>query len=165
MVDKLEEFCLNLLRKIKLGKIADIYIEHQEGMRYLIFGALSTLVNILVFAICSHVIFVKLNSATNLNVSNILALVSAVLFAYVTNKYYVFKSKCEDVKKLIQEMVSFLGCRAITSIMDLVLMNILVEGLKFNDILMKIVVNILVIILNFVFSKLIIFKNEKNGQK
>ena len=166
MVDKLEEFCLNILRKIKLGKLADIYEEHKEGMRYLIFGALSTLVNIVVAAILYYVIFSSFAEELKVNLSTILAIIAAWIFAYVTNKLYVFDSKTENIKELLKEITSFVGCRTITAIVEVIIMNVFVTKLEFNYMLMKIIANIIVIILNFVFSKLLIFKNkkeEKNG--
>ena len=164
MIDKLEEFCLNILRKIKLGKLADIYVEHKEGMRYLVFGALSTIVNIVTAALTYYVIFAKLPEEIKVNLSTIIAIIAAWIFAYVTNKLYVFDSKTNNSKELLKEIGSFVGCRLITAIIEVALMNVLVTIWNFNYMLMKILVNIVVIILNFVFSKLIIFKKgEKNG--
>ncbi len=159
-MEKIEDFFLKILDKIKLKKIADIYRNHREGMRYLIFGGLSTIVNIFVYIICSHLIFTNLNDDLKVNLSNILAIIISILFAYITNKLWVFETKTETKKDLLREFTSFIGCRAITALMDLGLMQLTVNVLRWNDILMKILVNILVIILNFVFSKLIIFKKE-----
>ena len=84
IIDKIEEFFFKIADKIGLKKLADLYRVHREGMRYLVFGGLTTVINILVFAICSKVI----NLSTE--VSNTIAWIIAVLFAYVTNKLYVF---------------------------------------------------------------------------
>jgi len=166
MIDKIENFCLNILRKIKLGKLADIYEEHREGMRYLVFGALSTVVNIVVAGLTYYVVFASLAEELKVNLSTIIAIIAAWIFAYVTNKLYVFESKTETRKDLIKEIISFIGCRIITAIVEVIFMNIFVTKLQFNYMLMKIISNIIVIILNFIFSKLLIFKNkkeEKNG--
>ena len=160
MIDKIEEFVLKILRKIKLGKLADIYEGHKEGMRYLVFGVLSTLVNIVVSAIMYYIIFAKLPEELKVNLSTVIAIIAAWIFAYVTNKLYVFDSKTNCKKDLIKEIVSFISCRGVTAIVEIVLMNVLVTVLQFNYMLMKIIVNIIVIILNFVFSKLIIFKRQ-----
>lgn len=161
MIDSIETFCLQMLRKIKLGKLADLYEEHREGMRYLIFGVLSTIVNIFVAAFTYYVLFSKLTEELKVNLSTAIAIIAAWIFAYVTNKLYVFASKTNTVKELCKEIVSFVGCRMITAILEMGLMNWLVAGLQFNYMLMKIVVSVIVILLNFVFSKLIIFKKEK----
>ena len=165
MIDKIEEWCLNILRKIKLGKLADIYVEHKEGMRYLVFGVLSTLVNIVTAGITYYLLFASLPEEVKVNLSTIIAIIAAWIFAYVTNKIYVFDSKTEGVKELLKEIFSFLSCRTVTAIVEIVLMNIFVTSLHFNYMLMKIITNIILIILNFVFSKLIIFKKPKGGEE
>ena len=160
MVDKIEEIGLVILEKIGLKKLADWYRNHQEGMRYLIFGGLSTLVNILTYVLFAVVILKALPSEELIvNISEIIAFIVALIFAYVTNKIYVFKSKTKKLKNLIREMTSFAGCRIFTEIISIFMMNMAI-WLNINDIFMKVVANIVVIILNFVFSKLIIFKKK-----
>lgn len=161
MIDKIEEFFLNILRKIGLKKLADIYIAHKEGMRYLIFGVLTTLVNIVVAGITYYLVFRNLQEDLKVNLSTVVAIIAAWIFAYVTNKLYVFDSKTNNIKDLLREIISFISCRGVTGIIEILLMNLLVTVLQFNYMLMKIIVNIIIIILNFVFSKLIIFKNKK----
>lgn len=156
--ETIEKFFLNLARKMKLGKIADIYENHLEGMRYLIFGALATAVNIGVYSICYYICQIS-NS-----VSNVIAWIIAAIFAYLTNKILVFESKVDSKNQLIKEMVSFFGCRLLTLGIDQVIMIITVDKFKLNAFFMKILSNIVVIILNFVFSKLFIFK-KKNQTK
>lgn len=164
MFDKIEQFFLKLLRKIKLGKLADIYEEHKEGMRYLIFGVLTTLVNIVVAAFTYYVVFVNLTEKLKVNLSTIIAIIAAWVFAYITNKLYVFDSKTETIKELLKEIVSFVGCRIVTAVIEVILMDWLVTRLQLNYMGMKIFVSIIIIVLNFVFSKLIIFKKgEENG--
>lgn len=158
MINKIEEFCLNILRKIGFKKIADWYLEHQEGMRYLVFGVLTTLVNIVISAILYYGIFALLPENLKVNISTIIAIIATWIFAYVTNKLYVFDTKTSNWKELLKEMVSFISCRIVTAIVEVFLMDWLVTGLEFNYMGMKIFVSVLIIILNFVFSKLIIFK-------
>ena len=92
LVDKIEEFFLKIAEKIGMKKLASIYREHREGMRYLVFGGLSTVLNVVVFAICSKAMHFPTA------VSNTIAWIIAVLFAYVTNKLYVFDSKTKEKK-------------------------------------------------------------------
>ena len=155
IIDKIEEFFLKIAEKIGLKKLADWYREHREGMRYLVFGALSTVINIVVFAICTKL--VNLSTA----VSNTIAWILAVLFAYVTNKIYVFNSKTKGFNDLTREILSFFGARIATLIIETAFLWVVIDKLGFNDIFMKIISNIIVIILNFVFSKIFIFKKEK----
>ena len=161
IIDKIEEFCLKILEKIGLKGLASWYRKHQEGMRYLVFGALSTIVNIAVYSIFSAILLKGLaNETLKVNISEIIAFVAAVIFAYITNKLYVFNSKTNGIKELAREIGSFLGCRIFTEIISILMMNAAV-WLSINDILMKVISNIVVIILNFVFSKILIFKGKK----
>ena len=163
MIDKIEELGLNILEKIKLKFFADWYREHKEGMRYLIFGALSTIVNILVYTLFAKLILNNVpNESLRVNISEIIAFIAALVFAYITNKLYVFNSKTDGIKSLLKEIGSFVSCRIFTEVISILMMNMAV-WFSINDVIMKIVSNIVVIILNFVFSKLIIFK-KKDGK-
>ena len=158
---KIEKFFLGIVRKIKLGKLADLYEAHLEGMRYLVFGALSTVVNILTYVLFSQIFLRGLDESLKVNLSEIASFITAVIFAYCTNKMVVFQSKTESKKGLLKEIASFMSCRLVTEAISIGLMNLAVI-INFNDVIMKIIANIVVIILNFVFSKLIIFKGSKN---
>ena len=161
IIDKLEEFGLKILEKIGLKKLADLYRNHKESMRYLIFGALTTIVNILTYFIFAKVILANIgNDTLKVNISEIIAFIAGVIFAYITNKLYVFNSKTNSIKELTREIASFFSCRIFTEIISILMMNAAV-WLSINDILMKVISNIVVIILNFVFSKILIFKGKK----
>lgn len=165
MVDKVENFFLKIIRKIGLGKLADIYEEHKEGMRYIVFGVFTTLVNMIISALFYYLILRNLSEGIKVNVSNIIAIIAAWLFAYVTNKIYVFDSKTTEINDLIREIISFVGCRAFAAVVEIGLMYLFVTIFGFDFITMKIIVNIIVIIINFVFSKLIIFKKNDNTEE
>ena len=154
MIDKIEEFGLKILEKIHLKILADWYRSHQEGMRYLIFGALTTLVNIVAYSILYYVFHI--NNAT----SNIIAWIIGATFAYITNKLYVFNSKVNTKIELLKEILYFYGCRLLTLIIDEAIMIVTVDKFEWNALLMKIIANIIVIVLNFVFSKILIFKKK-----
>lgn len=154
MIDKLEEICLKILEKLHLKLLADWYRKHQEGMRYLIFGALSTVVNIVSYTVLYYLFHIS-NA-----ISNILAWVIAATFAYITNKLYVFNSKVNTKIELLKEILYFYGCRLLTLAIDEGIMIGTVDKLGWNALLMKIIANIIVIILNFIFSKILIFKKQ-----
>ena len=156
IIDKVEEFFLKITEKIGLKKLADWYREHREGMRYLVFGLLTTLLNLLIFTICVRIIKIPVL------ISTIISWIIAVLFAYVTNKLYVFDSKVIQKKELAREIISFFNARIVTLVIETVFLWATVIKLGLNEIIMKIIVNIIVIVLNFVFSKIFIFKEEKN---
>ena len=157
ITDVVEGFFLDIFEAIGLASFVDWYIKKTEAMRYLVFGALSTIVNIVTFAIFNAFAFPTL-------VSNSIAWIVAVIFAYVTNKYCVFDTKTIDKKDGAREAGSFLVARLITLGIESVMMWYFVDVLHGNSIIMKIIANIVVIILNFVFSKLFIFKQDKPEQ-
>ena len=158
MIDKIEEFGLKILEKIGLKKLADWYRKHQEGMRYLVFGALTTLVNILVYTIFAKLVLNGIASERlRVNISEIVAFIASIIFAYITNKIYVFNSKTNGFKDLMREIISFTGCRIFTELISILMMNMAI-WFSINDVFMKIVANIVVIILNFILSKILIFK-------
>jgi len=152
-----ENIGLWILEKIFLKKIADFYREHLEGMRYLVCGALATVVNVAVYSIFFYVI--HLDNA----VSNVVAWIAAAIFAYITNKFIVFETDIESKGKLVKEAVSFFACRLFTLAIDEAIMIIAVDNFGMNAFLMKVVANIIVIIVNYILSKVLIFKKVKEN--
>ena len=156
---KFEDFFLNLFDKIHLKFLSDIYRKKREVWRYLIFGALATVVNIVVY-----MIGLKIFGISNA-ISNAIAWVAAAVFAYFTNKFFVFASKVDTKKALFREVVSFFSCRLFTLVIDEAIMIISVDKLHWNELLMKIIANIVVIVLNYIFSKILIFAKKDKGEK
>ena len=128
-----------------------LYKKYKEIIMYLIFGILTTVVNIVVYFIASNVLNI------NYLISNATAWFLYVLFAYVTNKLYVFESSS---KEFIKEIVAFFSSRLATGILDMFLMWLFVTVASLNDVVVKIFVNILVIIMNYIFSKLFVFRKD-----
>jgi len=93
--------------------------------------------------------------------SNIIAWVLAVVVAYITNKLWVFDSKSFDLAVLLPELWKFVSCRLATGVMDLAIMWVGVDWLEGPATLIKIGSNVLVVVLNYMFSKLVIFRKEK----
>ena len=124
----------------------------KELISYLIFGVLTTVVNIVVYYVFNTWLQV------NYLVSNAIAWIASVLFAYITNRKYVFESKNTS---MFNELVKFIGARLSTGIMDMILMWLLVDVLSMNSMFSKIIVNVLVIVLNYVLSKVFVFKKEE----
>ncbi len=90
--------------------------------------------------------------------ANIFSWICAVTFAYITNRVFVFKSK---EKNKLKEITSFVSSRITTLLIDMAIMGIFVTLLHFNDKIMKLIVQVVVTILNYVFSKLFVFKKVK----
>lgn len=126
----------------------------REVFFYLVFGVLTTLVNIVSFAILTRL----LSAGTVL--SNVIAWFLSVLFAYVTNRRWVFQSERGDV---LREAAAFFSGRLGTGVLDTLVMFVTVDLLGWNDLLMKIISNVIVIILNYIISKLFVFKSGKDG--
>ena len=90
-----------------------------------------------------------------------IAQIAAILFAYVTNRIWVFQSKAKGLGPVLGEMVRFFGCRGVSFVLDLLCMRIGVGALGINDMVMKLLSNVIVVIVNYVFSKLIVFRKPK----
>ena len=153
ITDATEGFFLDIFEAIGLASLVDWYIKKTEAMRYLVFGGISTVINILVFAL-----FDSLGLPTL--ASNTIAWIVSVIFAYVTNKYCVFYTKTKSNKDFFREFGSFIVARLATLGVETLMMGLTVDVWHWNAVLMKVIANIVVIILNFVFSKLFIFKNN-----
>ncbi|HBF2828333.1 GtrA family protein [Clostridioides difficile] len=126
--------------------------KHRETILYLFFGAFTTLVNIVSYLFFTRVILF------NFMVANALAWILAVLFAYVTNKFFVFESKRIEIKFLFKEFLSFVSFRLLSGVVEMLIMYVMIDLLFVNDVIVKIFTNIVVIVLNYLFSKMIIFK-------
>lgn len=159
--ESVEKFVLFVLDKIHLKFFSNLYREHLEGMRYLVCGALATVVNLAVKYALLFTILEASNSA-QLQSAVIISWVVACIFAYITNRSIVFQSKS---KKIIKEFISFCSARVVTLGLEMLIMFIFVTTLKLNTelwvVVWSIVAQIVVIIANYVFSKLFIFKKEK----
>lgn len=132
-----------------------LIIKNKEIIKYLIFGILTTLVNILCFYILD-----KIN--IDIYINNTISWIVSVIFAFITNKLYVFESKSLDIKTIFKEGTSFLGARIFSYFVDMGTIYLLFDGLRINKLISKIVSNIIVIIINYIFSKFIFKKKEGN---
>ena len=136
-------------------KVSELIEKYKNIIPYAFFGVLTTIVNMVVYWLVAHPL------GLSVMVSTVIAWIVAVLFAYVTNRKWVFHSQAESVKEIVREIVSFFACRLATGVVDWVCMFIFVDLLHFSDVIIKACANVLVIILNYVASKLVIFKNKK----
>ena len=129
--------------------------KYKSFIAYAVFGVFTTIVNVAVYNVCYY----KFEIGNVL--SNVSAWIFAVTFAYLTNKVWVFGSKSWKWAVLKREIMAFISCRLATGILDLAIMYICVDVMQLHAMLMKILSNVIVIILNYVFSKLIIFRKNK----
>ena len=139
-----------------MDKLKYLLKKYKFIILYGIFGVLTTIINIVTYALCYDMF-----NISNV-VSNIIAWILSVLFAFITNKIWVFESKCFDFKIFIKELWNFIVCRLATGALDLGIMYVGVDLLKGPALILKIASNIIVIILNYVMSKLFVFKKGSN---
>lgn len=133
------------------NKLFDLYKKYKEIINYLIFGGLTTLISIITYALFAKVFHI------DYLISNVLSWIIAVIFAYITNKIFVFESKS---KKNIKEITSFFFFRVVSLIMEIVILYIFVDMLHIDDLVTKIIAQVIVIVSNYIFSKLFVFKKN-----
>ncbi|MBQ2791826.1 MAG: GtrA family protein [Oscillospiraceae bacterium] len=128
--------------------------KYREVILYLIFGVLTTLVNIVSYFLLTDI------AGVNYLLSNVIAWVLSVLFAYGTNRVWVFQSQTKGTKAVLGEMAAFFGARLFSGGLDMGIMFVCVSLIGLPDGIIKILSNVLVIVLNYLFSKLWIFKKR-----
>ena len=142
-----------------MKKIKNLFIKYKEIINYLIFGILTTIISLLSYYILVLTIL-NPNNPIELQIANVASWIISVTFAYITNRKYVFNSQ---EKNIIKEISKFYYARIASLLIDMALMYVLVSKLNFNDKIIKIIVQIIVIIMNYVLSKLVVFNNSKKN--
>lgn len=141
-----------------MSKILELYKKYEEVINYLIMGGLTTIVSLVTKYVLLFTIL-DAENAIELQIAVIVSWIAACLFAYFTNRTFVFKSKSE---KRIKEFISFVTARLITLGMEMLIMFIFVTLLKLNSdlwvVVWTLVSQIVIIVANYVFSKLFVFK-------
>ena len=141
-----------------MSKIKELYQKYKEIINYLIFGVLTTVVSLIVYYVAVYT-FLNPENAVQLQIANILSWIAGVTFAYFTNRKYVFDSKEQN---RLKEAGKFVMARVVTLLMDMVIMWLGVTVLCFNDKIMKLISQVVIIISNYVFSKIFVFKKKKD---
>lgn len=134
-----------------------IYKRYKEVLLYLFFGGLTTLVSIFSY------IFFERQMGMNPLIANIFSWILAVTFAYLTNRVWVFQSSAVTKTQIAKECASFFGGRVATLVLEEVVLMIGINALGFNSIAVKVIAQILVVITNYIISKLFVFKGDNNG--
>ena len=156
--------------KAKMQTIKNLLLKYKELISYVFFGALTTLVNFVTFWVMESVILRGENAYL---VNNIVAWFASVSFAYVTNKLFVFNSKSKEIKEVAKEVAEFFSARVLSFLVEEAGLWLLIDALilgRFSymlfgfevtgNIIAKIILSVIVVILNYIFSKLWIFKKE-----
>lgn len=139
-----------------LKKIEKLYKKYKEIINYMIVGTLTTIVALATYYICVFT-FLNPENAIQLQIANVLSWIAGVVFAYFTNRKYVFNSKNPNKLK---EAAMFTLSRLVTLILDMIIMGVGVSILKFSDKIVKLISQVVVVIGNYVFSKLFVFKKR-----
>ena len=135
-----------------MDKIRDFIKKHYDILAYLFFGVLTTAVNYIVYLPCYNLL--HLSAA----VSNVIAWAAAVIFAYLTNKPFVFHSHDWTARTVLPELTKFVGSRVLSGALETGFIFVTVDCLLWNGNIMKLVTSVLVVILNYVASKLLVFR-------
>ncbi len=137
-----------------IQKIRDLVIKYWDIVSYLFFGVCTTIVNYLVYIPCYNMM------GLSASVSNMIAWVVAVAFAYLTNKPFVFKSNDWSMKTVAPELAKFVTCRIGSGAAETLILLVAVDMLGWNGNVWKLVTQVMVVILNYVASKLVVFRNR-----
>ncbi|MFQ8643338.1 MAG: GtrA family protein [Oscillospiraceae bacterium] len=142
-----------------IKKIKNLYNKYEEIISYLFFGVLTTIVSVLTYLLFANT-FLSAKTDLDIQISNVLSWICAVAFAYITNRKYVFKSKTKGKEKT-KEATSFVLARVTSLIADMALMYIMFSLMHINDTVAKLIVQVVVTIMNYILSKIMVFKKEK----
>ena len=149
-----------------MTRIKELFLKYKSFIMYAIFGVLTTVVNIFAYWLFAHALGMESIYIGDIKagyyLANVIAWTISCTFAYITNRLWVFGSEAEGKKGVAKEALSFYVCRLATLGAETVFMYVFINLLGFNDMLIKVIANIIVIVLNYVFSKTIIFRK---GQK
>lgn len=150
----MKKFMSKLLLLPKFKVVHSMYVRYKEVVLYLFFGGLSFLLNLIIYELSINLLGI------NVLVANVISWLVATLFAFLTNKLWVFQVKTYDKRRFIGQLASFLSGRLITLLLEEGILFLFVTLLKLNSMVIKIVAQVIVIILNYIFSKLWIFRDE-----
>lgn len=135
-----------------IQKIRTLIKKYWDILSYLFFGVLTTVVNYVIYLPCYNLL------GFSAVVSNGIAWVVAVAFAYLTNKPFVFKSHDWSAKAVVPELTKFVGCRVGSGLAESLILLLAVDIMGWNGNIWKLLTNVLVVILNYIGSKLLVFK-------
>lgn len=139
-----------------MNNIKKIFYKNKEILSYLFFGGLAFLVSIGTFALFNRLMMM------NELIANIISWIITVFFAFVTNRKWVFTSAAEDIEKgFLVQMFRFYGGRIATLVIEEAILFVFITKIHFNSMAVKIIAQIVVIVLNYIISKVWVFKSKK----
>ena len=135
-----------------LEKLKTLFVKYYDLITYLVFGVLTTVVNYIIYLPCYNLLHLSAS------VSNAIAWVAAVAFAFLTNKPFVFKSHDWSLKTVLPELAKFVACRVGSGVLETGILLVFVDWIGLDGNVMKLVTSVLVVVLNYVGSKTLVFK-------
>ena len=138
-----------------MNNIKELFKKYREIIMYIIIGVCTTLVNLITYTI----MYKYLN--IDINVSNVVSIISAIIFAYFTNRIFVFESKNNTIQEITAEIIKFISARIVTMIIEVVGVYVLVVMNHNDEFIGKLKVQVIVLVLNYIMSKFIVFKKSK----
>lgn len=150
----LRSMCYTAQEVVFLGKLLELIRKYKGIILYILFGALTTAVNYAV----SFPLFYRVGCSAAM--SNTVAWFASVLFAFLTNKPFVFESNDWSFKTVTRELADFFGCRLLTGVLETVVVSVLVEIMGPGGFIWKILVSVLVVLLNYIGSKFFAFRKK-----
>lgn len=133
-------------------------LKYKREILYLVYGGLTTLVNVFTYCVLADLVGMEYLR------SNIMAWTASVIFAYITNRNYVFACQCRGLTCIFKEFCTFVGCRLFSGLADTATMYVMIDLAGLDDLPVKIFANILVIALNYGFSRQIVFHDNGQGE-
>lgn len=179
MIEKIRKLLFKIFKKEGfIGKLIDKFFT-KEIVSYVFFGVMTTIVNLAVFYLTKKLFAaIGWNGVFNTIVpedskivelfsggseyldANLIAWVAGVIFAFVTNKLFVFESKSWKPSVAGKEFTGFVGARVFSLVVEMLGMFVMVTLLTWNELIAKLIVGVVVIIMNYIFSKLLIFRKK-----
>ena len=132
------------------------YKKYKEMLLYLFFGGLSFIVSIATYA-CFNV-----GMGINELIANILSWIITVMFAFLTNRVWVFQAPTHTITEFLRQMLSFFGGRVVTLVIEEIILLVFITWLGFNSMVVKVIAQVIVIVLNYVISKFWVFTDKKD---
>lgn len=138
-----------------MNKLVNIYNRYREQILYLVFGGLTTLISIITYAVFTEL------ADINILIANILSWIISVAVAYATNKSVVFRSDKKGAAQVLNEALSFYAGRLLTLLIEEAILFVFIDLAKLPNMPVKIIAQIIIIVLNYIISKVFIFKKTK----
>ena len=145
-----------------MKKIKELILKcwNNDVLRYIFFGGCTTLVNL----VCYYVL--RLTTPINMNIANTISVIAAILFAYFVNSRFVFRSEAKNFSQRFEEFIKFVGARLSTMIIEVGGVWLMAEVMHINDLIAKFVIQFIILVLNYIFSKFLVFTKKKGtGEK